>query len=82
MPDDPDLGVFECVLTYSVTHPDDPRLHRMIRNSQKTHITVTYGGGAINTPSPPHLPLSALTTNHTSKAFIPPLSSIQELDSC
>ena len=53
VPDDPDLGVFECVLAYFVTHSDDPRIPRMIRNSQKTHITVTCVGGAINIPSPP-----------------------------
>ena len=73
---------FECVLTYSVTHPDDPRLHRMIPNSQKTHIMVTCGGGAISTPSAPPLSLSSsLPTKPAPKAFIPPLSSIQKLDS-
>ena len=54
----------------------------MIRNSQKTHITVTCGGGAINTPSPPYLPLSSPPTNPAPKALIPPLSSIQKLDFC
>jgi len=82
MPDDPNLRVFECVLAYSVANPDDSRLPRMFQNSQKTHIIVTCGGWGVNTPSPPHLLLSPLMTNPAPKAFIPPLSSIQKLDSC
>ena len=60
---------------WSSVCPDDPV-------PQKTHIAVMFGGGSIYTPHPLHLPLSASMTNHASLAFIPPVSSIQELDSC
>ena len=54
----------------------------MIWEHQKTHIMVTYGVESIYTPSPPLLLLSFSLTKQDSKAFILPLLSIQELDSC
>ena len=70
------------VFAYSVTTPDDPRLPRMIREPPENTQRSLSGVGVYISLHPLHLPLSHSPTNHASKAFIPSLLSILELDSC
>ena len=75
-------GKFECVLAFSVTSPDDPRLLRMIREPPENTQLSLSGVGVYIPLHPLHLLFSHSPTNHASKAFIPSLLSIIELDSC
>ena len=81
-PDDPDLGNSSVFLAYSVTTPDDPRLLQMIREPLENTQQSLSGVGVYIPLHPLHLSLCLSLTNHTSKAFIPSLLSILELDSC
>ena len=64
---------------YSVTNPDGLRLPRMILEPPENTQRSLSGVGVY---IPLHLPLSHSPTNYASKAFIPSLLSILELDSC
>ena len=82
MPDDSILGVFECILAYSVTHPDDPRLPRMIREPPE-NTQLSLSGVEVYIPLHRlYLLLSHSPTNLASKALNPSLLSILEFDSC
>jgi hypothetical protein len=73
---------FKCVLAYSVTTLDDPRLLRMIREPPENTQRSLSGVGVYIPLHPLSSFLSLFPTNLDSKALNPPLLSILELDSC